>query len=112
MTTQYFASITPDRWEMVYVEHTEADVRQQLLALQECYTLCKDESIPFEEQIVTACANCPGQIVAAHFDHLDPGFKAEVVKSFAMRVADPKLAQRKRDHADESETKVSKKRRS
>jgi hypothetical protein len=114
---KHLAKRTPSNWETYYVNNTEANVRQQLLNMQECYTICKDESIPFEEEFVTACANCPGQVVAAHFDHLDPGFKAEVVRSFAIRVADPnvaqrKLVQRKREHEDESESKGLKKRRS
>lgn len=111
LKTKYFGKCTPEVWESLYVQRSEDWVRRQLLGLQRCYKICKDESIPFEKEIVTTCGNCPGQVVAAHFDHLDPDFKAVVVKSFATRVADPKVAQRKRDHEDEGESKVSKKRR-
>lgn len=112
LKTQYLAKSTPKMWESFYVKNTEARVRRNLLGLQECYALCKDGSIPFEEEFVIACANCPGQMLATHFDHLDLEFKAEVMKRFATRVADPMVAQRKRDHEDERELKVLKKRRS
>lgn len=118
LRTQYLDKFTPKKWESYYVKYTKARARQNLLGLQECYALCKDGSIPFEEEFVTAGANCPGQMLATHFDHLDPDFRAEVMKRFAARVADPRLAlrrckwvQTKRDHENESELKISKKRR-
>ncbi|KAG8164973.1 hypothetical protein KVR01_005248 [Diaporthe batatas] len=106
-----FGKYTPEAWESFYVQRTDDWLCRRLLGLQQCYTICKDESIPFEEDFVIACANCPGQVVASLFDHLDPDFKTEVVKSFAIRVADPKVAQRKRAHEDEGESQVPKKRR-
>lgn len=111
LTTQYFANFTAQRWEMAYVKSTEAHMRQILLVLQKCYTLCKVESIPFADDFVTACATCPGQMVATYFDHLDPGFRTEVVKCFAMRAADPEVTKRKRAREDEGESKAFKKRR-
>lgn len=111
LTSQYFAKFTAKQWEMAYVKCTEAHMRQILLALQKCYTLCKDESIPFEEEFITACAKCPGQMVATYFDHLDPGFRAEVVKTFALRMADPEVTQKKRVREDGDESKALKKRR-
>jgi hypothetical protein len=111
LRVHYFKKTSPEHWETMYVTKTEAWIYRQLLAMQRYYTLCKNESIPFEDAFVTACSNCPGQVIAAHFEDLDPDFRADVMKSFAIRVADPKLAKRKRDHEDESETKVSRKRR-
>lgn len=111
LTTQYFLRFTAQQWEAAYVQSTEARVRKILLALQKCYTLCKAESIPFAEEFVTSCAKCPGQMVATYFDHLEPDFRAEVVKSFAIRVADPEVTQRKRVREDNSESKAFKKRR-
>lgn len=108
---EYFAKFTAQRWEIAYVRSTKARLRQILLALQRCYTLCKDESIPFAKEFVAACAKCPGQVVATCFDHLDPGFRAAVVNLFAIRVPDPEAAQRKRAREDDSELKASKKRR-
>lgn len=117
LRTQHLDKFTPKDWESYYVKITEGRVHQIVLGLEEGYTFCRVDSIPFEEEFVTACANCPGQVVATHFDHLDPDFKAEVVKRFAIRVADPTvtqrmLAQRKRHYEDESEPEVSKKSRS
>lgn len=111
LTTQYFLRFTAQKWDSAYVHSTEARTRKKLLALQKCYLLCKDESIPFAEEFVTACAKCPGQMVATYFDHLDPDFKAEVFKSFAIRVADPDVTQRKRVREDNSESRAFKKRR-
>lgn len=111
MKTQYFVKYTPTDWERIYVNQTEASVRKHVLALQGFYNTCREESIPFEKEFVLACANCPGQVVAAHFDCLEPGFKAEVVKSFAIRVADPNVAQRKRARDDDGEPEVSNKKR-
>lgn len=116
LRTQYLDTFTPKKWDAYYVKYTKARARQNLLELQKCYALCKDESIPFEEEFVIAVANCPGQMLATQFDHLDPDFRAEVMKRFATRVADPRLdqrkcAQRKRDHENESELKILKKRR-
>lgn len=108
---EYFAKFTAQRWEIAYVKCTEARMRQILLALQKCYTLCKDESIPFAKEFIAACAKCPGKMVATYFDHLDPGFRAAVVNLFAIRVPDPEVAQRKRVREDDSEFKASKKRR-
>ncbi|KAI7776662.1 hypothetical protein LA080_004692 [Diaporthe eres] len=111
LTSQYFAKFTAKQWEVAYVKCTEAHMRQRLLALQKCYTLCKNESIPFEEEFVTACAKCPGQMVATYFDHLEPGFRAEVVKTFAFRIADPGVTEKKRAREDGDESKTLKKRR-
>lgn len=86
-------------------------MRQVLLALQKCYTLCENESIPFSKEFVTACAKCPGQMVATYFDHLDPGFRAEVAKTFALRMADPEVTQKKRVREDDDDSKALKKRR-
>lgn len=111
LTTQYFRKLTAQRWEKVYVKYTEGHIRQILLALQKCYTFCKDESIPFATNFVAACAHCPGQMVATYLDHLDPGFRAEIVKSFAIRLADPEVARRKRVREDEGEPRPCKRRR-
>ncbi|KAJ0121253.1 hypothetical protein J7T55_008416 [Diaporthe amygdali] len=112
LMTQYFGEFTAEQWETVYVKFPEAHMRQLLSKLQRGYTMCVNESIPFAQDFVTACAKCPGQVVATCFDHLDPGFKAEVVKAFALRVADPKVTQRKRRCQEETEPKVLKKRQS
>lgn len=111
LKTEWFQRLTPKNWEVIYVDGTEAWVREVVLGLQRCYTICKKESIPFEKELVLMCANCPGQVVAAHFEYLEPDFKTEVVKSFATRVADPQVVKRKRDHEDEGKSNDPKKRR-
>lgn len=111
LITEYFAKFTAQRWEVAYTRSTEGRMRRILLAMQKCYTLCKDESIPFEEEFITACAKCPGQMVANYFDHLDPGFRAAVVNLFSLRVPDPEVALGKRVREDSSEFKASNKRR-
>lgn len=111
LISQYFVKFTAQRWKSAFVKSTETRMRHLLSALQKCYTLCKAESIPFAEEFIIACAKCPGQMMATYFDHLDPDFRAEVMKCFAIRAADSKANQRKRVRKDDSEFKALKKRR-
>ncbi|POS80736.1 hypothetical protein DHEL01_v200876 [Diaporthe helianthi] len=111
LRTQCFESSTPEYWEQRYIRNTEAWMQRRVRGMQQCYNLCKEESIPFERDFVIVCANCPGQVVADHFDQLDPGFRAEVMKTFAIRMADPQVTKRKRDHEDEGKRNASGKRR-
>lgn len=112
LRTQYFEQFTAAKWQGTYVDFSADQIRALLSKLQRGYEFCINELIPFQHEFVTACAKCPGQVVATCFDHLDPGFRAEVIKSFALRVADPKVTEKKRKNERKSERKAPKKRRS
>lgn len=53
--------------------------------LQHAFSFCKLMNIPYQDQLVTALANCPPQVFAEHVEPLNEDFKTAVTKAFALR---------------------------
>lgn len=78
--------LSVDRWTEDYIQNDEHLERfwARFVNLQSAFYLCKEESIPFQEHMVTALANCPAQVFAEHVERLEEGFRTAVTKAFAL----------------------------
>lgn len=94
----HWKKMSIEGWSRSYLARPNDVLKDRILRLQEAYKLCKKRSIPFEKQIITACANCPPQIFAEVITCLDieAGFQAEVVRNFALRHADLELTRKRK----------------
>lgn len=101
---QRWETMSVEGWYGLYLSTPDAGLKERVLHLQEAYKLCKDRFIPFEQNVVTACANCPPQVFANVFAGLELGaeFRARVTKVFALRHVDPELTKKRKSAEEQS----------
>ncbi|CAK7265668.1 hypothetical protein SEPCBS119000_001630 [Sporothrix epigloea] len=80
-----------EQWRKLYRTRPATDIRARVRRLQEAYRYCCDQDLPFINEIVTACANCPAQVYAECAPLLEVDFMMLVSQRMIMAHADSQL---------------------
>jgi hypothetical protein len=75
-------------WRKIYQKRPSSDIEGRIVRLQDAYNQCINSSLPFEEDIIDACANCPPQVYADCVHVMEPDFMALVSQKMIMKHAD------------------------
>jgi len=71
---------SPAAWVRIYAKQSKEDIVARIGRLQDAYHLCKDGSMPFDEDIAQAAANCPGAVYLDTVHIMESDFMAAVSK--------------------------------
>ncbi|CAK7263906.1 hypothetical protein SEPCBS57363_000810 [Sporothrix epigloea] len=80
-----------EQWRKLYRTRPASDIRARVSRLQVAYRYCCDQELPFIDDIVTACANCPAQVYAECASLLEVDFMMLVSQRMIMAHADRQL---------------------
>ena len=80
-----------EQWRKLYRTRPASDIRSRVSRLQDAYRYCCDQELPFVNDIVTACANCPAQVYADCVSLLEVDFMMLVSQRMIMAHADNQL---------------------
>ncbi|CAK7210788.1 hypothetical protein SCUCBS95973_000907 [Sporothrix curviconia] len=80
-----------EQWRKLYRTRPASDIRSRVSRLQDAYRFCCDQDLPFVNDIVTACANCPAQVYADCASLLEVDFMMLVSQRMIMAHADNQL---------------------
>ncbi|EFW98453.1 hypothetical protein CMQ_4305 [Grosmannia clavigera kw1407] len=80
-----------EQWRRLYRSRPATDIRARVGRLQDAYRQCVEHGLPFGDDIVVACANCPPQVYADCIDLLDADFMALVSRRMILAHADDSL---------------------
>lgn len=80
-----------EQWRKLYRTRPSADIKSRVSRLQDAYRYCCDQQLPFVEDIVIACANCPPQVYGDCVPLLEPDFMMLVSKRMILAQADNQL---------------------
>lgn len=80
-----------EQWRKLYRTRPASDIRARVSRLQVAYRYCCDQELPFINDIVTACANCPAQVYAECASLLEVDFMMLVSQRMIMAHADRQL---------------------
>lgn len=79
------------QWRKLYRTRPAQDIKSRVSRLQDAYRYCCEQSLPFTDDIVDACANCPPQVYDSSVAILDKEFMEQVSRRMIMAHADNSL---------------------
>ena len=80
-----------EQWRKLYRTRPTQDIKSRVSRLQDAYRYCCEQSLPFANAIVNACANCPAQVYDSSVAILDKEFMEQVSRRMIMAHADNSL---------------------
>ncbi|ERT01290.1 hypothetical protein HMPREF1624_02532 [Sporothrix schenckii ATCC 58251] len=80
-----------EQWRKLYRTRPSSDIRSRVSRLQDAYHYCCDQELPFVDDIVAACANCPAQVYADCASLFEVDFMMLVSQRMIMAHADNQL---------------------
>ncbi|KIH92752.1 hypothetical protein SPBR_02518 [Sporothrix brasiliensis 5110] len=80
-----------EQWRKLYRTRPSSDIKSRVSRLQDAYHYCCDQELPFVNDIVAACANCPAQVYADCASLFEVDFMMLVSQRMIMAHADNQL---------------------
>lgn len=80
-----------EQWRKLYRTRPSSDIKSRVSRLQDAYRYCCDQELPFVNDLVAACANCPAQVYAECAALLEVDFMMQVSQRMIMAHADQQL---------------------
>lgn len=80
-----------EQWRKLYRTRPSNDIRSRVSRLQDAYRYCVEQELPFVDDIVNACANCPAQVYFECAPLLEVDFMMRVSQRMIMAHADNAL---------------------
>lgn len=80
-----------DQWRKLYRTRSAAEIKARVGRLQDAYRYCCDKNLPFGNDLVAACANCPAQVYSVCAPMLEADFMMLVSEKMIMAHADTQL---------------------